>query len=276
MRVQQWYKNVVVFLALFFIKGIFNLEWVILTILAFFSLSFMSSAGYIINDLIDIKKDRKHPEKRFRALASNRINKPTAITLVLLFFTVSIFIATKLNPLFIYFVLGLFVLTQIYTFFLKNIIFADILTIASLFVIRAISGAYAINAKLSPWLILCPFFLSLFLSVGKRHADLDLLKENAKETRKVLQEYNKELTNSLMVISTTLLIISYALYSFLSKNQNLLFTLPFALFTIFRFYQLINSGSIIARHPEKIIKNKEMMVGIILWVLTTFSIIYLF
>ena len=102
-----------------------------------------------------------------------------------------------------------------------------------------------------------------------------MLKENAKETRTVLQEYNKELTNSLMMISTTLLIISYALYSFLSEHQNLLFTLPFALFTIFRFYHLINSGSVIARHPEKIIKDKKMIIGVILWIIITAGLIYI-
>ena len=274
-RVRQWYKNILVFLALFFSGNLFNPSMIISSVLAFFSLSFMSSAGYIINDLIDLKKDQCHPEKKTRPLASGKICKTNAVIMVLILFSFSLFLATKLTPTFIYFVLGLFVLTQLYTFFLKNIIFADILTISSLFVIRAISGAYVIDVKVSPWLILCPFFLSLFLSVGKRHADLHLLKENAKDTRKILQEYTKELTNSMMVISTTLLIISYALYSFLSEHPNLLFTLPFALFTIFKFYHLINSGSIIARHPEKIIKDKEMIIGIVLWIIITAGVIYI-
>ena len=94
-----------------------------------------------------------------------------------------------------YFIILLFISHQIYTFFLKNIIFADILSIATFFVIRAITGAFAIEVKVSPWLILCPFFLSLFLSIGKRQSELHLLKEKSAQARKVLKEYNKELTN---------------------------------------------------------------------------------
>ena len=128
--------------------------------------------------------------------------------------------------------------------------------------------------KISPWLILCPFFLSLFLSIGKRHADLNLLKDKAQKTRKVLREYNHGLTSSLMTISTTLLIISYALYCFLSIHPNLLYTLPFALFVIFRYLYLINKGSIIARHPEKIVKDSEMLTGVFLWIIITIVLLY--
>jgi len=273
-RVRQWYKNLLVFLAIFFSGNLLNISNIYLTILAFFSLSFISSVGYIINDFADLKKDKLHPEKKNRPLAASTVKKPAAIILAILLFIVSICLAFSLGEFFLYSVLALFVLTQIYTFFLKRIIFADILTIASLFVIRAISGAVVIDVRISPWLILCPFFLSLFLSVGKRHADLHLMKGKAGETRKVLQEYNLKLTNSLMVISTTLLVISYALYSFLSEHPNLLYTLPFALFTIFRFYYLISSGSIIARHPEKVLRDKQMIIGIILWVLVTGWVIY--
>jgi len=215
-----------------------------------------------------------HPEKKIRPLAAGLVRKSSAFFLALILFAISLGGGYYLNLYFFYSLAGLVVLTQIYTFFLKNIIFADILTIATLFVIRAISGAFLIEVKISPWLILCPFFLSLFLSIGKRHSDLLLLKDKAAETRKVLQYYTLELTNSLMIISTTLLIISYALYSFLSEHTNLLYTLPFALFVIFRFFSLINKGSEIARHPEKVIRDKAMIIGIVLWVIITIVVIY--
>ncbi len=274
LRIRQWYKNLVIFLPLFFVGGLFNVPWLYLTVIGFFALSLASSAGYIVNDLIDLQKDRLHPEKKFRPLASGVVTKIPAIILAVVLYGAALALSYLLNFWFLGTVLLLILLTFCYTFFLKHLLFADILTIATLFVIRAISGAFVIQVKISPWLIFCPFFLSLFLSVGKRHSEIKLLKEKAAETRKVLQEYNSELTNALMVISTTLLITSYALYSFLSEHQNLLFTLPFALFIIFRFFYLIQQGSVIARHPEKMIQDKEIIIGMLLWLLLTAYLIY--
>ncbi len=274
LRVRQWYKNLVVFLALFFSANLFDGSLFLTTLLAFFALCFVSSAGYILNDIADRHQDRFHPEKKLRPLAAGKISLLIAVLLVVLLFIAGSLIAFILGASFFYIVLALFLLSLLYTFVLKKIVFADILTIASLFVLRAVSGAVAINVTISPWLVLCPFFLSLFLSVGKRHAELHLLQEKASATRKVLGEYTHELTDSLMGISTTLLVISYALYSFLSEYNYLLYTLPFALFVMFRFYYLINSGSAIARHAERVIKDWPMVVGIILWVLATAGLIY--
>ncbi len=273
-RVRQWYKNLVVFLAIIFAGQLFNSELVLLSILGFIALCLASSANYIINDLIDLPKDKLNQEKKHRPLASGTTSKAAAIILAVILLILSLALSYSLEKWFFYSVVALVVLTQVYSLWLKEVIFADILSIATLFVIRAISGALLIDVKISPWLILCPFFLSLFLSVGKRHSEITLLKEKSGDTRKVLKEYNHGLTNSLMIISTTLLIISYALYSFLSEHNNLLFTLPFALFVIFRFYYLISTGSEIARHPEKVIKDKAMMLGMALWVLATLALIY--
>ncbi|MBT4651131.1 decaprenyl-phosphate phosphoribosyltransferase [Candidatus Woesearchaeota archaeon] len=274
-RVRQWYKNLVIFLALFFSGNLFHLKPLTFSILGFISLCLISSTNYIINDLVDLKKDQLHPEKKLRPLANNTISKETAIISAIIFFLISVTLAAALNINFLYLVLAILILSQIYTFYLKHILFGDILAIASLFVLRAISGAYLIEVKISPWLILCPFFLSIFLTIGKRHADLLFLKEKAHSTRKVLKEYTLTTTNSLMVISTTLLIISYALYSFLSQHQKLLYTLPFALYVIFRYFNLINEGSEITRHPEKSFRDKPLMIGTLLWVITTLIIIYI-
>ncbi len=273
-RVRQWYKNLVVILALFFSANLFDGDMFLTTILAFIALCFVSSAGYILNDIADRHQDRLHPEKKARPIAAGSISIPIAVLLVLLLFIAGNVIAFALGMFFFYLVLALFFLSLLYTFVLKKIVFADILTIASLFVLRAVSGAVAIDVTISPWLVLCPFFLSLFLSVGKRHAELHLLQEKASATRKVLREYTHELTDSLMIISTTLLVISYALYSFLSEYNYLLYTLPFALFVMFRFYYLINSGSEIARHAERVIKDWPMILGIVLWILVTAGLIY--
>ena len=274
-RTHQWYKNLVVFLAIFFSGNIFNFEPLVTTTLAFISLILISSTNYIINDLIDYKEDKLHPDRGSRPLASGQISKEKAAVLAIFLLIAGLVLAVMMGNLFFYAALSLFVLTQIYTFLLKKIIFADVLTIASLFVIRAIAGALAINVIISPWLILVPFFLALFLAVGKRHADLNLLKDKAASTKKVLKYYNNQITNSLMTISTTMLILSYALYSFLSEYNNLIYTLPFAIFVIFRFYYLITTNTKIALKTEKVIKDKATIIGILLWLVITALFIYI-
>jgi 4-hydroxybenzoate polyprenyltransferase len=274
MRVRQWYKNLIVFLALVFSENLFNGELFLITVLAFISLSLVSSAGYVINDIGDRKKDQLHSEKRYRPIAAGRIKAPAGIILVILLLLIGLIIAYSITTWFFVIVASLFIVTQIYTFYLKNILFADILTISTLFAIRAISGGLAIDVRISPWLILCPFFLAMFLGVGKRKADIHLMKKEASKTRKVLEHYTETLTNQLMTLSTVLLIVSYSLYSFLSEHPNLIYTLPFALYTILQFFHLINRGSTIARNPEEIFKDKSVMVGLILWIVITGMLIY--
>lgn len=273
-RIRQWYKNLIVFLALFFSGNLFDMSLVWSACVAFLSVSFVSSTYYIINDIKDKKKDTAHPEKKHRSLASGKISTFSASILAVILFVLGIILAGTLSMEFMHSVFALFGLGILYTFLLKDIILVDVLTIATLFVIRAIAGAVAIDVVVSPWLILVPFFLSLFLSIGKRHADVILLKGKGNATRKVLSEYNPTLTHSLMNISTTLLILSYALYSFLSEFNSLLYTLPFALFVVFRFYQLIVSGSEIARHPEKVMRDRKMIIGMILWTIVAVILIY--
>ncbi len=273
-RINQWYKNLLVFLAIFFSGNLFNQNMFFTSVLSFLSLCLVSSSGYILNDLFDLKKDILHPEKKHRPLAEGTIRELVAIVLLLLLLILGLFVAYNVGISFFIVVISLFLLSSLYSFFLKRVIFADILIISALFAGRAIAGALAINVWISPWLILCPFFLSLFLVVGKRHGEILLLGEKASLTREVLIGYTKEITNSLMIISTTLLAISYALYSFLSQNVNLLFTLPFALFVIFRYYYLIIMGSIIARNPERVIFDKQMIVGMLLWVIVAMVVVY--
>ncbi|HLD00346.1 MAG TPA: UbiA prenyltransferase family protein [Candidatus Nanoarchaeia archaeon] len=275
LRVQQWYKNLVVFLAIFFSGNLFKVDLFLVSAEAFLAVSLMSSVNYILNDLVDLEKDKLHPENKFRPLSAERVSKKTAGVIAVILFLGSTILAGKLGGWFLAAVLSLFLLTQAYTFFLKKIVLADVLTIASLFVIRAISGGLAIKVVISPWLIMGPFFLALFLAVGKRHSNLLLLKIEASKSRAVLQDYTLSLTNSLMIISTTLLIISYALYSFLSKQNNLLFTLPLVLFCIFRFYYLITSGSSIARSPEKVITDRQIRIGMGLGLVLAVILIYL-
>lgn len=273
-RIQQWYKNLVVFLALFFSGNLFNDELFFTTIIAFFSVSFISSAGYIINDIVDAKSDRLHPEKRHRPFASGRISLYQALFITSILLFSSVLLAILIHTLFLFVLGSIFGLMLLYTFFLKNIPLADILTVSSLFVLRAIAGAVAISVTISPWLVLVPFFLSLFLSIGKRHGEVGLLRENSVVVNEVLKAYTPRLTTSLMNGATTSLILSYALYITLGDHILLIYTLPVALFLVFRYYSLILSGSSIARYPEQVLKDGPMVLGIICFAVIIFLILY--
>lgn len=273
MRIPQWYKNLVILLPLFFVGDLFQIGFLKLIVFGFFGLCFISSANYALNDIVDIAKDMVHPEKKLRPLASGKISILEAVLLIVLLLAVGLYIGYCLNTLFLLCLVFLFLFTVFYSLALKKEVVADVIAIAINFVVRAISGAFIINVNISPWLILCPFFLALFLAVGKRFADFKYMKENAHHHKVVLKYYTPEMTNALMIISTACLIVSYALYS-LSRNSLMLITLPFAIYAVFRYYHLITSGSKIARHPEMVYTDWRLLASIMLWVAILGAIFY--
>lgn len=272
-RPHQWYKNLVVYLPLLFVGALLDFNKIILASIGFLALCLLSSANYVINDIRDREKDRAHPEKKHRPLASGTVSLPAALTLVFALLLSSVLIGYTLGYPFLGILLALFLSTTLYSFFIKHILFADVLLIATNFVLRAVAGAISINVVSSPWLVLCTFFLSLFLSIGKRHSDALFLKEDAKKHKALLQYYTPEITQSLLIITTTALLMAYSLYSF-ANNHNLLLTIPFSLYVLFRYFYFIITGSIIARHPEKIVRDIPILIGILAWIGITLGVLY--
>jgi 4-hydroxybenzoate polyprenyltransferase len=272
-RIQQWYKNLVIFLPLFFVGELLKVAILGQVLIGFVALCLVSSSNYIINDIIDAKKDRLHPEKKYRPIASGKVSMWEGGILAFITLALALLIAYPYGIFFLSCVIFLFILTFLYSIYLKNEPVLDVIIIAMNFVVRAVSGAFIIHVIVSPWLILCPFFLALFLAVGKRDADLKVLRSNASKHKEVLKFYDPKTTNGLMIISTTCLIIAYSLYAF-SRTELLLLTLPFAIYTIYRYYSLVNSGSKIARHPELAYKDWRIVIAILLWAIMIFVIFY--
>ncbi|MBW2968317.1 UbiA prenyltransferase family protein [Candidatus Woesearchaeota archaeon] len=281
LRIKQYYKNLVIFLPIVFGRAFMQPDALILTVLGFVSFCLMSSVGYIINDIIDRREDLHHPEKKQRPIASGRVSISAALAIASVLFIISVFIAVQLSPLFLTLVFVLFTITQLYTFWLKHVAFVDALTIGTLFFTRAVAGAFVITHNLkpylsvSPWFVLCTFFLSLFLTFGKRQADQTFLRQKAVKHKGVFVTYNKDVTRALTLIATVLLIVSYSLYSFLSQYHTLFLTLPVALYVIFRYYFLIESGSPISRHPELFYTDRGLMIGVLVWGLLILLFIYM-
>ncbi len=272
-RPQQWYKNLVIFIAIFFKEELFDLQKLVMVLIGFVALSLISSGNYIINDFLDREKDRLNPEKRKRPLAAGTISSATAIILATMLLVAGGLIGYWLGPLFFMSVVTLFLITLWYSLSLKTKPLIDILAIAVNFVIRAISGTFIINTDISPWLIIGTFFLSIFLSLGKRISESNALKK-PEEHRETLTFYSGEFSKSLMTSSTTILIVCFALYSFLAKHQKIIYTLPIFVFLIFRYVQLVYTRSDIPRHPELIYKDRQFLLGLIAMAILSATAIY--
>jgi 4-hydroxybenzoate polyprenyltransferase len=272
LRPWQWYKNLVIFIAVVFTERFFMLSDLWLTLLGFFSLCLISSANYIINDLIDVKADKAHPEKKNRPLASGAVKTWEALILAVIALLGSVVLAATLSKGFTIVVLTLFVLTQGYSLLLKHEAFLDIITIGMNFVLRAMSGAYLINVEVSPWLIICAFFLALFLATGKRLGELMLLGHKAVQHKKVFRTYDIKTLETLMAVNMAVLIISYALYTFLKASKVMLFTIPIVLYSLYRYKHLIDTGK--AREPEAIITDTRTVFAIFLWGATVLIALY--
>ena len=214
----QWTKNLLIFVALIFSKNFFNLPLFLKTLLAFFLFSFITSSIYIINDLFDRKEDRLHPKKRLRPIARGAISPVIAIIAAFIFCFSGLFFSFFLGINFFLLLIVYIMIQLAYIIFIKHIIILDILAIASGFFIRVLAGAFAINVPVSSWLILCTIMLSLFISIGKRRHEMILLKEEAKNHRPILQEYNISLLDQMIAVVTPGVIITYMLYTTSSET----------------------------------------------------------
>ena len=278
LRPWQWYKNIIIFVPAIFSTLALNRHLLLLTFIGFISLSLASSGNYVINDILDKEADKKHPEKRNRPLASGAIGVPFALVVALVLFALSFVIAWTLAPLFLALVILFVLLTHAYSIWFKHFVFIDVLLISVNFVLRVIGGILLLDhsATPTPWIIICPFFLALFLAVGKRKSDIALLGKKAAQHKRVLAHYTPELTNNLLTISTTLLIISYTLYAFLSEHRYyLMVSMPFALYLVFYYFSLLDSHPEITRHPERALKDPHVIIGTLLWGIATLAAIYL-
>lgn len=288
----HWIKNVAVFAAILLTGMLFDRGMLPNVIWAFITFCFATSATYIFNDLVDAKRDRLHPTKRFRPIASGVLPISVAVLEGLFFVFMALLLSASLNPLFFYLVVTYLVLQLFYSLFLKNIAVLDILIIASGFIIRVYAGAFAINAHLSVWFLLCVISVALFLASGKRRAELNLVGENS-GTRKSLGKYNKELLDSFVTMFGNASWMAWALYTFfespkaslpfwltlaeISKTTTidklLMLTIPVTIFGIMRYESLIFEGR--TETPEKLLlRDVSLIVAVGLWTFIVYWVLY--
>ena len=274
LRPEQYYKNLVIYLALYFSGNLLNASMVATTTAGFALLCLLSSANYIINDFADREKDRHNKEKEGRPLASGKVTVASALILAIVLCIVSLAAAYTLNRQFTFIAAGMFLLGNAYSFILRKELFLDVIAISFNYVLRAVAGAALIHVWVSPWLVVGTFFLALFLSTGKRKSEKILLEGKAQHHRPLLDLYSNNMLSFLLHMSATVLLVSYALYSFLGSNAMLVFTLPIALYMILRFLYLAEAGAPEARLVSKLFADRRMMAAGVLYAASSIFILY--
>jgi 4-hydroxybenzoate polyprenyltransferase len=285
LRPHQWVKNVLIFAGYIFAgnfklplpKAIADLTFVLF---GFISFCLLSGAVYAINDVVDREKDRKHPVKRNRPVASGRVSVEEATALAvgsaLLGLILALVVAWRNEaPLFFLAALSYPIWGAVYSFWLKRLIIVDAIGVAAGFVLRVVAGCLAIKVDISPWLILCTLLVALFIAFSKRRHELLLMGNNATAVRSVLGEYSPQLLDMFIAVTASMTIMAYSLYTFTAphillgdrKEPWLMVTIPFVVYGVLRYlylaYQTDTAGA-----PEQMLKDKPFVVNLALWALT--------
>jgi 4-hydroxybenzoate polyprenyltransferase len=280
MRVRQWTKNGFIFFALIFDKQLFMLEPFLRTVSGFFLFCLVSSAVYLFNDIVDVEADRNHPEKKYRPIASGRLPIGVAMAAGLLLAAIAIPLGYLLSPAFAL-IMGIYLANNVlYSRWLQHVSILDVLIISSGFVLRVAAGVALITVeRFSPWLYMITILFSLYIGLGKRRAEMSLLAQSASSHRRVFEGYTIPLLDQYITIVSGMTIVAYSLYTFsapnLPENHAMMLTIPFVVYGIFRYLQLIQVGYAAGSPDEVALKDRPLQVTVLLWGLAVIAIFYI-
>jgi len=292
-RPVHWVKNISVFAALIFSGTLFIPFYLKESAFAFVAFCLASSSAYIFNDIIDRNKDKLHPFKKNRPIASGKLPIDIALSESLALASLAVVFSFRLDDIFTLIIVFYLVLQVLYSLWLKNTAVVDILIIATGFILRVYGGAFAINAHLSVWFLLCVISVSLFLASGKRRAELNITEGKEAKTRSSLSNYQRELLNSYVTMFGNAAWMSWSLFSFfespkasmplwvflaeisktITVNKLLMTTIPVVIFGIMRYQSLIFAGK--TERPEKLILTDTALVfAVLIWTVMVIWILY--
>ena len=278
-RPQEWIKNVFVFAGLLF-SGKFNQSHDVLeAFLTFVAFCLISSAGYYVNDLIDVELDRKHPKKRFRPLAARELSEGTAKAIApgLAIVAVAIAFAT-VNWEVGLMVVGYGIAQMAYSLGLKQIVIVDVMTLAGLFILRVAAGAVAVDAHASEWLLLCTGMFALFLGVTKRRQEAVSELHEGTSSRPVLEHYSLPFLDQMVAMVTTGTVISYSIYAVNSPliGNEMMWTIPSVLYCVFRYLYLIYDRADDRSTAAIVVDDKPLIAGAASFAAIAFLLLYVF
>jgi 4-hydroxybenzoate polyprenyltransferase len=271
LRPKQWTKNFLVFASAMFAGTLLQASTFVQALVAFAAFSLMSSAIYVLNDLRDREQDRLHPDKRLRPIASGAVTAPQAIMLGVIAFAGALALGATVNKMLLVILLVYFVSNLLYSFYLKHVVILDVMLIAWGFVLRAVAGAVAVDGKLTSWFLLCTMALSLFLALGKRRHEFRLFEHDPGGRRKVLDDYSTKLLDQLMVMATSLVIMFYSMYA-ATEDGRMMFTVPFVLYGIFRYYYLIHMRNSGGKPEDVLLSDRHIQLTVLLFAVAVIMI----
>src|SRR5215203_854775 len=270
MRPRQWTKNLLLYAGIVFAAELHDPERWVQATAAFVAYCLASSAAYIFNDVRDAERDRLHPLKRHRPIASGRVRPERALNVAGILATLAVAVVAPLGWGSLAYMAGFVALQAAYSFGLKNLPLIDVMAIAGLFVIRAAAGAEAVNVRISPWLIVCTALLALFLALAKRRGEL----MSEAGARPVLDGYSLPLVDQLVSVVAACTIVAYSLYTFSAREGSaMMATIPFVVFGLFR-YLLLMHRETLGEEPERVLlSDVPILATVAAWAVTSAAIL---
>ena len=281
-RPHQWVKNIFVAAPVVFAKRIGDLHSDLRAGAAFAAFCLLSSAVYLVNDLVDIEKDREHPTKRHRPIASGKLKPQFARALAGLFAVAALGSGLALGWSFALTAAGYLALNAAYTFRLKRIAFVDVACISVGFLLRVLAGAFALDVPPSRWLLVCTLLLSALLGFGKRAHELRIGGEGGHKHREVLGDYNPDVLRVLLWVLGVATMLAYLVYTRTQHTNELfgggqlVFTVPFAAFGIYRFIRLVNRTDTADSPTDSMLRDPAFVVNLVLYAAAVIAIVSYF
>lgn len=278
-RPKHWVKNGFVFAPVVFALRFTDPEALLYGLLAFFAFSLAASAVYVINDIADRTADSRHPLKRERPLAAGRITVPAAVAISLVCLAGGLGLSLVSGWRLFLVVGGYFLLNVAYSFRLKHLVLLDVMLISAGFLLRVIGGGLAVSVPVSRWLLLSTFTLTLFLGFCKRRNEI-LLTDPEEEQRPVLGHYSERFLDQIILISATLAVVCFALYTIDAevvarlKTPYLLYTLPLVIYGLFRYLFLIYKKEASGDPAEMLLRDPGLIITLLLWLGTVIALIW--
>jgi len=272
LRPRQWTKNLALYAPLLFARKVLEPAALLEASLAVLSFCFLASGVYVLNDWLDREKDRLHPEKRLRPIASGLIGGPLALVILSGCWALGFGLAAVVNPTFVGLAAGYVVMQVAYSLVLKHQVILDVLVIALGFVLRVIGGGVAIDVPVSNWLYLCTLLLAVFLGFAKRRQELGSLAADASGHRASLSEYTLPMLDQLISVVGACCVLAYGLYTVSADtvqhvgSDALKFTVPLVLYGIFRYLYLIHKKGLGGSPERVLLSDPPMIVNLLLYV----------
>ena len=278
-RPRQWVKNLLVLAALVFSGHLFEWAYLAPSVAGLACFCVLSGSVYLINDLWDVERDRRHPRKALRPIASGSLGSRPAVAAAVILAAFGLTVAFGLHPRFGWVALTYVGLNLAYSYRLKHTVVLDVLSVATGFLLRALAGALVIDVEISAWFVLCSFALALFLAVVKRRQELLKIPTDPGRHRASLEHYSVAYLDQVISVLTSATLVCYALYAMGvgeggAHAVGMRWTVPFVLYGVLRYLYLVyREGE--GDNPTAVIwRDRPLQYTILLWALVSAVAMY--